>query len=155
MHREGVGQRFQWVALLGCLNINLKLVAIIGVCAIVDDQLRAFPFDLAAEVGHAPFGNNDLDGMLGTIVEIFPCFSTDGQVKIEMWAFLVKSPEPPIPFIICLPMRCVELTLPKRSTSSAVLIEMIPRRRTTSGLFEISCGRKMRRRRKKVILPVI
>jgi hypothetical protein len=41
----------------------LKLVAIIGVCAIVDDQLRV-PFILAAEVRHAPFGNNDLDGML-------------------------------------------------------------------------------------------
>ena len=67
MHREGVGQRFWGVALLGCTNVTLKLVAIIGVCAIVDDQLRAFPFILAAEVGHAPFGNNDLDGMLGMI----------------------------------------------------------------------------------------
>ena len=36
-------------------------------CAIVNDQLRAFPFSLAAEVSHAPFGNNDLDGMLRMI----------------------------------------------------------------------------------------
>ena len=55
------------MALLGSINVPLKRVAIIGVCTIVDYQLRAFPFVLAAEVGHAPFGNNDLDRMLRMI----------------------------------------------------------------------------------------
>ena len=55
------------MALLDCINVTLKLVAIVRVCAIVDDQLRAFPFILAAEVSYSPFGHNDLDGMLGMI----------------------------------------------------------------------------------------
>lgn len=50
-------------------------------------------------------------------------------------------------------MTWVEFTLPKISTSMAVLIEMMPSRRTTSGLLEISCGRIRMRERNHSRLP--
>ena len=55
----------------------------------------------------------------------------------------MKSPEPPMPFIILVPVTCVEFTLPKISASRAVFIVISPRRRTTSGLLVISPGRSM------------
>ena len=58
-----------------------------------------------------------------------------------------------MPFIIWRPMICDEFTLPKRSISIAVFMEMTPRRRTISGLLEISCGRMRMRERKMSRLP--
>ena len=66
----------------------------------------------------------------------------------------VKSPEPPMPFMIRLPMMWVELTLPYRSTSTMPFMPMQPSRRTSSGWLEISCGRMMMRSRKKSISRV-
>ena len=83
----------------------------------------------------------------GTMVRILPPLAVDGQVKIERYALRVKSPEPPMPFIIWRPITCVLFTLPKMSTSMAVLIEMMPSRRITSGLLLISCGRSRMRGR--------
>ena len=37
----------------------------------------------------------------GTIVEILPPLAIEGQTNTERSAFRSKSPEPPIPFIIC------------------------------------------------------
>src|ERR1022692_664695 len=79
------------------------------------------------------------------MVEIFPAFSVGGELKIEMYALRVKSPDPPMPFIRFRPITWVELTFPDRSTSMAVFMEITPRRRTSSGWFEISCGRKRTR----------
>ena len=50
----------------------------------------------------------------GTIVEILPPFCVDGHEKIDRYALRVKSPEPPMPFIICRPITWVEFTLPKQ-----------------------------------------
>ena len=61
-------------------------------------------------------------------------------MNIDTWALRVKSPEP-MPFIIVLPSTWVLLTLPKISTSIAVLQLIKPRRRIISGWLEISCGR--------------
>ena len=44
--------------------------------------------------------------------EIAPFLALDGVMKIEMKALRAKSPEPPIPFMIEVPMMCVEFTLP-------------------------------------------
>ena len=79
---------------------------------------------------------------------ILPPLAVDGQVKIERYALRVKSPDPPMPFISFRPITCVLFTLPKISTSIAVLMEMMPRRRMTSGLLLISCGRSSMRDRK-------
>ena len=54
-----------------------------------------------------------------------------------MYALRVKSPEPPIPFIILVPHTWVELMLPKISASRGVLMVIRPKRRATSGLLEI------------------
>jgi hypothetical protein len=84
----------------------------------------------------------------GTMVEIFAALGRGGQVKTDRYALRVKSPEPPMPFIICfVPSRACCLTLPKISTSMAVLMEMTPSRRITSGLLLISCGRSRMRER--------
>ena len=83
----------------------------------------------------------------GTMVLILPPLAVDGHVNIDRYALRVKSPEPPMPFIIFRPITCVLLTLPKMSTSIAVLIEMMPSRRMTSGMLEISCGRSRMRER--------
>ena len=81
---------------------------------------------------------------MGTIFEILPSLVIDGQEKMEIYALRVKSPEPPIPFIIRVPVTWVELMLPKISASRAVFMEMTPSRRITSGLLEISDGRMIR-----------
>ena len=75
--------------------------------------------------------------------EIVPFFAVDGVVNTESAALRAKSPEPPSPLTIWQPPMCVELTLPSRSTSSAVLTAMTPRRRITSGELLISTGRRM------------
>ena len=67
--------------------------------------------------------------------------SFEGVRKIERYELRVKSPDPPIPFIILVPLTCVELTFPKISTSMAVFKEMIPSLRARPGLFDISEGR--------------
>jgi hypothetical protein len=36
------------------------------------------------------------------MVLILPRLAVDGQVKMEMYALRVKSPEPPMPFMNCL-----------------------------------------------------
>ena len=72
-----------------------------------------------------------------------------------MYALRVKSPEPPIPFIILVPHTWVELMLPKISASRAVLMVIKPRRRATSGLLLISCGRRTNLSRKKSKLLMI
>ena len=70
-----------------------------------------------------------------------PSFVTDGHEKIEMYALRVKSPEPPMPFIILVPSTWVEFTHPKMSASRAVFMAITPSRLMTSGLFDISAGR--------------
>ena len=82
------------------------------------------------------------------MVLIFPPFAVDGQVKMERNAFRAKSPEPPMPFIMLRPSTWVLFTLPVMSTSMAVLMAMMPRRRTISGLLLISCGRSTNLERK-------
>jgi len=41
---------------------------------------------------------------MGTILEISPFLAIDSVVNIDKYPFLAKSPEPPIPFIILLPI---------------------------------------------------
>jgi len=62
-------------------------------------------------------------------------------IRCRLKRYFDATYEFPIPFIIVLPITCVELTLPARSNSMAVFIETTPMRRTISGLLEISCGR--------------
>ena len=91
---------------------------------------------------------------IGTMVLILPPLAVEGQVKIERKALRAKSPEPPMPFIMFRPRTWVLLTLPVMSTSMAVLMEMMPRRRTTSGLLLISWGRSRSRGRKNSMFIV-
>jgi len=44
--------------------------------------------------------------------EMLPPLALDGVMKIDRKALRAKSPEPPIPFMIAVPMMWVELTLP-------------------------------------------
>ena len=101
--------------------------------AVVDDATCTLDRRFAAQVGNAIFRDDDFDGGFAVIV--------DGVVKMDNMAERVKSPEPPIPFIILVPDTWVELMLPNISASKAVLMATRPRRRATSGLLEISCGR--------------
>ena len=83
------------------------------------------------------------------MVLILPPLAVEGQVKMERKALRAKSPDPPMPFIMLRPRTWVLLTLPVMSTSMAVLMERMPRRRMTSGLLVISCGRSRSLERKK------
>ena len=47
---------------------------------------------------------------MGTMFEITPPFVTEGQEKMERYALRVKSPEPPMPFMIEEPQTCEEFT---------------------------------------------
>ena len=49
---------------------------------------------------------------IGTIEEIVPPLAVLGERKIDRKPLRAKSPEPPMPFMIRLPMMWVELTLP-------------------------------------------
>ncbi len=49
---------------------------------------------------------------MGTMVEMSPPFAVDGAIMMEMKALRVKSPEPPMPFCMLVPIIWVELTLP-------------------------------------------
>ena len=49
---------------------------------------------------------------MGTMQEMVPPLALEGVMKIEMKALRAKSPEPPMPFMIEVPMMWVELTLP-------------------------------------------
>ena len=49
---------------------------------------------------------------MGTMELMQPPFAVEGHEKIEMYALRVKSPEPPMPFIIFVPQMWVEFTLP-------------------------------------------
>ena len=48
----------------------------------------------------------------GTIAEMAPSLASDGVMNDEMKPLRVKSPEPPMPFMIREPETFVELTLP-------------------------------------------
>ena len=88
--------------------------------ALPDDEACAFVRRFAAQVGHAVSVTMTCTlcslwsrcETMGTIGLILPPLTVEGHVKIEMKALRVKSPEPPMPFIICRPMTCVLLTLP-------------------------------------------
>ena len=49
---------------------------------------------------------------LGTIDEIAPFFAVDGLRNIDRYPLRAKSPDPPMPFMILVPITCVELTFP-------------------------------------------
>ena len=80
---------------------------------------------------------------IGTMQEMSPPLAVDGVRKNEVNALRAKSPEPPRPFIIFVPIRCVEFTLPYRSASSMPFMARMPRRRTSSGWLEISWVRRI------------
>ena len=48
----------------------------------------------------------------GTIAEMAPSLATDGEMNVEAKALRVKSPEPPMPFMMREPPTWVELMLP-------------------------------------------
>ena len=84
---------------------------------------------------------------IGTIDEMLPCLAVDVLRNTDKKPLRAKSPEPPMPFMIELPITWVELMLPYRSASSIPFMPMQPRRRTSSGWLEISCERKIMRER--------
>ena len=98
--------------------------------AVVDDATCTLDRRFAAQVGNAIFRDDDFDGVfaviqvetIGTNALILPSFAVDGVVKMDNMAERVKSPEPPIPFIILVPDTWVELMLPNISASKAVLM---------------------------------
>ncbi|MNC83597.1 hypothetical protein D3C75_1376450 [compost metagenome] len=51
-------------------------------------------------------------GVIGTTLEMAPPLATDLVTKMARWALRVKSPEPPRPFIMWVPLTWVEFTLP-------------------------------------------
>lgn len=78
---------------------------------------------------------------IGTMQEIKPFLARDSVAKMLILPLRAKSPLPPNPFIILVPMMWVELTLPYKSTSMGVLSAITPKRRMTSGWLETSLGR--------------
>ncbi|MNV59759.1 hypothetical protein D3C71_1522030 [compost metagenome] len=84
---------------------------------------------------------------IGTIAEMLPFLAVDGLRNADRNPLRAKSPEPPMPFMIRVPITWVELTLPYRSTSIIPFMPMQPRRRTSSGWLEISWVRMMMRSR--------
>ena len=54
----------------------------------------------------------DVASTIGTMAEILPPLAVDGVMKIETKALRAKSPEPPMPFWMRVPITWVELTLP-------------------------------------------
>src|SRR5664279_494612 len=67
MHPEDSGQGLRGVAALGHFEIVVEAVAVVGMGAVVDDQLRPLVRILAAQVGHALFRHDNLDGMFAVI----------------------------------------------------------------------------------------
>ena len=49
---------------------------------------------------------------MGTMQDIKPSFAVDSVAKMLMRALRAKSPLPPMPLSILLPIWCVEFTLP-------------------------------------------
>jgi len=67
VHVEDGGETLRGVAALGHFEIAAQGVAEIRVGAAFDDELGAFGRILAAQVGHALFGHDDLDGVLAVV----------------------------------------------------------------------------------------
>ena len=140
---EGVGR----LAAGAMVEVVEQQGTVVGVRAVVDDFVGALHGVLVAQVGDTLVGDDDVDAVLAVVgvghhgQEGAPPLLALGQEKMEMKALRVKSPLPPIPFIMRVPSTWVELTLPKMSASMAVFMAMTPRRRITSGLLLISAGR--------------
>ena len=72
---------------------------------------RARSWALAAQVRHALLCDDDLHGMLAVVHVAdqrndggdLAALGVEGQLNIERYALRAKSPEPPMPFIICGP----------------------------------------------------
>lgn len=118
--------------------------------AVVDDATCTLDRRFAAQVGNAIFRDDDFDGVFAVIQvgnHRYECADLaflrrrrsreDGQHGHER----VKLAGTADTVILLVPDTWVELMLPNISASKAVLMATRPRRRATSGLLEISCGR--------------
>src|ERR1700722_10984738 len=88
--------------------------------AALDDPWGPVPGSQPAQVGEALLSHDDVYVVLGmvdvadigTIAEIAPSLAVEGDRKKLQNPLRAKSPLPPMPFMIALPMTWVEFTLP-------------------------------------------
>jgi len=147
MHAEDGGETLWRMAALGHVEIAMQGIAKFRMGAVLDDELGALgrilprrsatPCSVTMTCTECSLWSAWLTS--GTIVLILPP-SGRGQVKIEMKALRVKSPDPPMPFMMLRPMIWVLFTLPNRSVSIAVLIEIRPSRRMISAGWRSPAG---------------
>lgn len=120
VHGEGSCQAVACLSHLGNLQIVAQQRTVVRMSTVLYDEVCTLYWALASQVGHTLLCNDDVYIVLrvilmayhGTIELIRPPLAVDGQVKMLMYALRSKSPLPPIPFIIFVPLMCVELALP-------------------------------------------
>ena len=93
MHSQGFANSVGSLRLaVGQFQVIPQQLLVVGVSAVFDDGLGTLLRTLAAEVGYALLGDDDIDVVLCMVVVrnhrtmalILPSLATDGQVKMEI-----------------------------------------------------------------------